>query len=959
MLKIPEAFRAEFDEEVAEKTVIGAQTGCMLLCVLVPVFGILDAVMYPEIVWELVIPRFVLTPVEIFNLLLIRYLVRTGQARRYSRLIAWAITYPAIILLDVLILRAGGAESPYYAGLVLILLGNMVLVPWGLLEMGLNVLFVWLQYVIVMVMLDPKVDDWRYFFSNNYFMLSTIIIGLSWVYLSHELRVKEFLARKEVAQEKDRSEQLLLNILPAEVAAELMREGQVEAKACPSATILFTDFAGFTSISNQIPAPLLVQSLHRLFTGFDEIITRHGLEKLKTIGDAYMCVGGLPTEKPGHLVSSILAALEILDFLARDQKMHSDSSIRWQARIGIHRGPVIAGVIGNRKFAYDVWGDTVNLASRLESASEPGRINVTTLTYEELKAYFVGVERGHLPVKGKGPVAMTFVERIRPEFSADERGMFPNTRFWQAIRGSALFSVLPAETPDNLPASSLNSAPIEQRREVMQSELWGQLKGLTDSDRDHLQRIGRFFEFKMGEQVLVQGEQVDALMVVEQGHVAVRINQAGTNIDVSILGFGDLLGEMSLVTGEPASATAVAIESGRAVRLNRKDLEAVIAQDIGFASRFFKAVASFIATRLRETTSRLPPLMVEEVAHTKLHHSMITGQAGSDRIPHSLAEAVENFKEGMRQLDRSLLRAPEVTPQHQAQTKELCETIKVELTRGLKELEDPSKRDGVGSYVFRETFPYFMLSRMIDRSFSKPRGYAGDYYTIELIHLQQPMGDRRLGSLIDREYLLSPPCQAVRNRRWLMRDCLTEMYEQRTSRSDKYLITSLASGAGREIFDFLGQLPQASAAFASLLDIDIEALTYSSHLANEAGLQEQVLFAKENVLLLAMGRGKTRLPPQDFVYSMGLADYLKDEVVIRLLNWMHDNLKPGGWAGIGNFGDDNPDKDFMDHILDWRLYHRSRADMQRLFETSKFGRGHIEVRCEPAGINLLAIGQKQ
>lgn len=953
MLKIPDAFRAEFREEVAEKSVIGAQTGCVLLILLVPVFGILDAVMYPAIMWDLIIPRLILTPFEVLNFFVLRALIRRGQARRYSRILSWAILYPAILMLDLLVLRAGGSESPYYAGLVLILLGMMVLIPWSLWEMALNAFLIWLQYVIIMVVWDPHFGDWRVFFSNNYFMLSTIIVGLSWVYLSHELRVKEFLARKELAQEKDRSEQLLLNILPAEVADELMREGQVEARSCPSATILFTDFAGFTSISNQIPASLLVQSLHRLFTGFDEIITRHGLEKLKTIGDAYMCVGGLPTERPGHLVSCVLAALEILDFLHRDQRAMGATSIRWQARVGIHRGPVIAGVIGNRKFAYDVWGDTVNLASRLESASEPGRINVTTSIFEELKPFFIGIDRGYLPVKGKGPVAMTFIERVRPEYAADDKGHYPNTRFWQAVRVSSLYTS--KEVP---PVPQVIGEQVHPRREPMQSELWGQLKGLTDSDREHLHRIGQYYEFRLGEQIVTQGEHVEALMVVVAGHVGVRLNQDGVSIDVSILGPGDLIGEMSMVTGDPASASVVAVENGRAIRLLKSDIDSVVQTDVAFSSRLFRALASLMANRLRETTSRLPPLIVEEVAHTKLHHSMITGQAGNDKIPQRLAEAVDEYKEGMRQLDRALLRTPEVTALHQTQTKELCDTIKYELTQGLKEVEDPSKRDGVGSYVFRETFPYFMLSRMIDRSFSKPRGYAGDYYTIELIQLNQPQGDRRLGPLIDREYLLSPPCLAVRNRRWLMRDCLQQFYNARGKSDDLYLVTSLASGAGREVFDFLGQLPSASSVFASLLDIDIEALTYSSHLANEAGLQNQVLFAKENVLLLAMGRGKTRLPPQDIIYTMGLADYLKDDVLIRLLNWMFDGLKPGGVAAVGNFGDENPDKDFMDHILDWRLYHRSPEDMKRLFAASRFGKRPVDVRCEAAGINLLAICQK-
>ncbi len=955
MLKIPEAYRAEFKQELAEKLVIGAQTGCLLIVVLFPLFGILDVVMYPDIAWDLVLFRLFLTPIEIANLFVLRMLMRRNLAAKWAKPMSWAILYPAVFMLDAIIIKAGGADSPYYAGLSLVLLGMMVMAPWSFVEMSMHALFTWLQYAILIYVADPQLGDWRVFVNNNYFMLAMLVIGLAWTYNAHELRIKEFLARKELAHEKERSEQLLLNILPAEVADELKRKGQVEARACPSASILFTDFAGFTSISNQIPASILVQSLHRLFTGFDEIITRHGLEKLKTIGDAYMCVGGLPTERPGHLISCILAALEIIDFLDRDQRHMGETQIRWQARIGVHRGPVIAGVIGNRKFAYDVWGDTVNLASRLETASEPGRINVATTSFDELKSYFLGVDRGYLPVKGKGPVAMTFIERIRPEFSADPRGYYPNAQFWQAVRSSAVYEV--REGP--VPVSTFDNK-LQQRRLSMASDLWGQLKGLTDSDRSHLQRIGEFFEFKLGDQIVVQGEHLEALLVVVEGHVGVRLNQDGTNIDVSILGPGDLIGDMSFVTGEAASASVVAIEPGRAVRLGRPDIDQVVKEDVAFASRLYHALAHLIANRLRETTSRLPALIVEEVAHTKLHHSMITGQAGSESVPTVLTDAVEQYKDGMRQLDRALLRAQEVTAAHQQQTRALCDMLKANLTEGLAEVADrgPAFQDGIGSFVFRETFPYFMLSRMIDRSFSKPRGYAGDYYTIELIHLQHPQGDRRLGPLIDREYLASPPCQAVRNRRVLMRNALTDLHRSR-SREDLFLVTSLASGAGRELFDFMGTLPTAGSVFASLLDIDIEALTYSSHLATELGLQSQVLFAKENVLHLAMGRGKTRLPPQDIIYSIGLADYLKDDIIVRMLNWMYDALKPGGTCVVGNFSISNPDKEFMDHILDWRLYHRSPADMERMFGESRFGKLPVEVRAEPAGINLMAFCRKE
>ena len=956
VLKIPEAYRHEFEEEIAEKLVLGAQTGCLVVIVLFPLFGILDFVLYPEQARRMSLIRLVLTSSQIVNLLIQRRLVKADRVRPWIRPLTWAILYPTIFALDAIIILAGGANSPYYAGLSLVLLGMMVMAPWGFGEMLVHALAIWSQYALLMVAIGAEPFDWRIYLSNNYFMLAILIIGLAWTYQAHELRIKEFLARKELSHEKERSEQLLLNILPAEVADELMRKGHVEARSCPSATILFTDFAGFTSISNRIPASALVQSLHRLFTGFDGIITRHNLEKLKTIGDAYMCVGGLPTERPGHLISAVLASLEIIDFLERDSAAIGQADVAWKARIGIHHGPVIAGVIGNRKFAYDVWGDTVNLASRLETASEPGRINITSSTFKQISHLFVGTDRGILPVKGKGPVSMTFVDRIRSDLSLDEKGYFPNERFWQVVRMQEKL----ADVGKAFANQVVERPRVVEMRQAMERHLWSQLKGLTDADVHKLGKIGTQFEFGTGTKLLTQGEPVSALMVVIEGHVAVRIHGEETKIDVSVLGPGDLMGEMSFVTGEAASASVVAIESGKALSLSRKALEAAVKDDMGFAARFHLALAGLMAERLRETTTRLPPLIVEDVAHTRLHHSMITGRAGSDTVPPVLSDAVETFKEGMRQLDRTLLRSPEVTEEHRVQVKSLCDLLKDGLSTGLAEVADRGQafQDGVASYVLRETFPYFMLSRMIDRSFSKPRGYAGDYYTIELIHLFEPRGDRKLGPLIDWEYLQSPPCQAVRNRRFLMVDLLKEVHRNREDTGEPFLLTSLAAGAGREALDFMGSLPAPEKVFASLLDIDVEALTYSSHLAAEVGLQDRVLFAKENVLHLVLGRGRTRLPPQDIIYSIGLADYLKDRVIVRLLNWIHSSLKPGGVAVVGNFGTSNPDRDFMDHVLDWRLYHRTPDDMRRLFAESSFGSAPVEVRVEPAGINLMAMARR-
>ena len=207
-----------------------------------------------------------------------------------------------------------------------------------------------------------------------------------------------------------RSENLLLNILPEETARELKEKGRVAAKKYEQVSVMFTDFKGFTEFSKNLTPEELVKSIDFFFSKFDEVVESYNLEKIKTIGDAYMCAGGLPDVDPGHPKRLLLAAFDILE-IVEDAKHNPDHAevISFDIRIGINTGPVVAGVVGYKKFAYDIWGDTVNVASRSEGLSEPGRINITENTYELVKDDFECEYRGEIFVKNKGMVKMYFV----------------------------------------------------------------------------------------------------------------------------------------------------------------------------------------------------------------------------------------------------------------------------------------------------------------------------------------------------------------------------------------------------------------------------------------------------------------------------------------------------------------------------------------------------------------------
>ncbi len=241
-------------------------------------------------------------------------------------------------------------------------------------------------------------------------------------------------ARDRAVAEKAESDRLLLNILPGPVAEELKARARVQPRFYDSATVMFVDFREFTRLVESLEPASVVEQLHQHFAKFDDIVAQHRLEKLKTIGDAFMAAGGLPEPNRTHALDACLAALEILDHMARLNRQREKLRLpAWEVRIGINTGPLIAGVVGKHKFTYDVWGNTVNVAERIEAACIPGRINVSESTWGQIKSRFDCEARGDVEVKHKGRVGMFFVNRIKPEFSADAAGHLPNEQFWGQV----------------------------------------------------------------------------------------------------------------------------------------------------------------------------------------------------------------------------------------------------------------------------------------------------------------------------------------------------------------------------------------------------------------------------------------------------------------------------------------------------------------------------------------------
>lgn len=220
-----------------------------------------------------------------------------------------------------------------------------------------------------------------------------------------------FRQRNRISKEKHRSEELLLNILPEKTAAELKETGKAKTKRFESVSVLFTDFKNFTQASEELTPEELVEEINHCYSEFDRIVSKYGIEKIKTIGDSYMCAGGLPVPNDTHPFDIIAAALEMTLFIERNKKDRIEKGLPYfELRLGIHTGPVVAGIVGIKKFAYDIWGDTVNTASRMESSGEVGKLNISGATYELVKDKFTCIYRGKVEAKNKGLIDMYFVE---------------------------------------------------------------------------------------------------------------------------------------------------------------------------------------------------------------------------------------------------------------------------------------------------------------------------------------------------------------------------------------------------------------------------------------------------------------------------------------------------------------------------------------------------------------------
>ena len=246
--------------------------------------------------------------------------------------------------------------------------------------------------------------------AKNAFLIGLVLAFIIALLIFRSYRIKAK-THKILDKQKNEIEGLLLNILPKEVAGELQRTGHSTPRHYDSVSVMFTDFKSFTVIADNMSPKELVEELDACFIAFDGIIEKYDLEKIKTIGDSYMCAGGIPAADETHVLKIVKAGLEIQQYISEYNERRREKGLEpWNIRIGIHVGPVVAGVVGKKKYAYDIWGSTVNIASRMESNGEPGKVNISSATYDLIKDYYECSHRGKISAKNIGEIDMYFIE---------------------------------------------------------------------------------------------------------------------------------------------------------------------------------------------------------------------------------------------------------------------------------------------------------------------------------------------------------------------------------------------------------------------------------------------------------------------------------------------------------------------------------------------------------------------
>lgn len=469
------------------------------------------------------------------------------------------------------------------------------------------------------------------------------------------------------------------------------------------------------------------------------------------------------------------------------------------------------------------------------------------------------------------------------------------------------------------------------------------LSTLEESDLEWIFKAGKEQKVLTGAVIVTEGVRGEFIYFLLDGLLAVSSAALGGR-EIARLGPGQIFGEMSFLEDRPTSATISALEDSHILAVARPELETKLAADAGLAARIYKALAILSAERLRELLGTLARWM----------------EAG-DRLPVSpevmerwqrIANRTQQFKEAIVRTDKGEANAPDGA----ALATSLREFSKF-MTAAIGDAspETADAREELGARIQRELLPYFLKSATAERLYKKPRGYPGDYAALMMIAANQPAGSNRLGTMLDHAFLDLPAIRAVRRRR---ESLATEIARTARTGSGPLRITGIGCGAGDPLFDALAVVPDKLRIHGTIIDFDPHALTTATARRGALLLSSSIQLLRTDVIHLASGRETMNVEAQDLIYSLTVADYLDDRLLLRFLNQAYRKLRPGGSLLISSFHPGNPDRAFLEHVIDWKAAHRSEADMNAVLKSSSFQAPATRFTLDDGGVTFLTASRK-
>jgi extracellular factor (EF) 3-hydroxypalmitic acid methyl ester biosynthesis protein len=491
-------------------------------------------------------------------------------------------------------------------------------------------------------------------------------------------------------------------------------------------------------------------------------------------------------------------------------------------------------------------------------------------------------------------------------------------------------------------------------------------EGIGELDPHRINEVLRFSkptQFASGEDVILEGSASRCLYYVEKGSIEVSYRVGDTPIIVALIGPSNFFGEIGFFDGLSRVRNIRATEDSIIRLFDEERLNKMREDNPPLYGDFVSMLARSICDKFRRILEeREPPTSYAAVLPSGRRIMEETKP-----IPPQLQQTeewryanrfVEEFKTAFFELSYLLQKDPtlEVPEPLRDRCHRVMDTFNERLQAAADLFQNSDSADLLWGYTFKEIFPYFMRSRFAERAYYKPHGYAGDHVMMEMIYGNQPDGDGKLGQMMDGWCLKTSAARAVRGRRKFLKIRLEQLCGP-IKYNPAIRIMNLACGSNRELFDFLKNCDYSNKITAVCVDNDPLSLEYTHLRVDNFPHQASIKLMKDNVVLWAIGRTKHNFGRFNIIYSAGLTDYLEDRIFLSLINRAYECLGEGGTLIIGNFGPNNQNRAFLDHILQWRLIHRSEEDLINLFSQSRFG-SQIQVLTEESGVNLFALATR-